>query len=326
MKKFLPIVYFCSLALLSCETTVDVDIPRNNNRLVVNAILEADSSVRVNLSQSRFSLDNDPIKPIEGAEVTLFEDGQAVAQLEETDAEINGEQGWYISSFTPRAGRRYSIQAAKGGFQTVEAETFIADPVGISDLQYDFLLLDQVVIIDGVPDTFRQKELQNVSFLIDDPAGEDNYYEVIMYQEATQYLREFNGMEPVIYDTVHRLLETYLSSDDPLFTDNDLLDSDGYFYGSSLIFSDETFNGRNYRIEFQYQGSSGFSEDGSLKYMVFLRSLNREQYLYTRSLQLQRETEGNPFAEPVPVFNNVVGGYGIFTGFSQHAETIVLEE
>jgi hypothetical protein len=326
MKKIFPLVYLCAWLVLSCETTVDVDIPRDDDRLVINAILEADSSVRLNLSSSRFSLDNDPIMPVERAEVTLYEDGQAVAVLTEAGAEINGNRGWYESNYKVRAGHRYTIRAAKEGFQSVEAETFIAEPVSISDLDYDYLVLDQVVIIDGVPDTFQQKELQNISLVIDDPSGEDNYYEVIMYQEATQYLRDFSGTEPIVYDSIRRLYETYLSSDDPLVTDEQFFESDASFYGNSLIFSDETFEGKNYRVEFRHQGSSGFSEDGSLKYLVFLKNLNREQYLYIRSLQLQRDTEGNPFAEPVPVYSNVVGGYGIFTGFSHDTSIIELED
>jgi hypothetical protein len=326
MRIFQLIIYVSAALALSCETTINVDIPREDSRLVVNAILAADSSVRLHLSSSRFSLDDTPIQPVKGAEVILFEDGQQVAVLEESQAGMNGEAGWYQSSYLPKAGHSYSLRATKEGFQTVEAETFITKPVSIGDLDYDYLVLDQSIIVDGVPDTFRQKELQEVSLLIEDPAGESNYYEVIMYQESVQYLRDFNGMDPVIYDTIYRLNETYLSSDDPLFTENDLLDSDASYYGNSLIFSDETFDGRSYRLAFRQQGSSGFSEDGSLKYLVFLRSLNREQYLYIQSLQLQRETEGNPFAEPVPVYNNIVGGYGIFSGYSRDTRIIELQD
>lgn len=326
MKSSLPIIYILSVVGLSCETTIDVDIPREDSRLVVNAILEADSSVRLHLSSSRFSLDNSPTQAVQSAEVILFEDGQQVAVLEENNAGMNGEQGWYQSSYTTEAGHYYSIRATKSGYQTVEAETFIRPAVDISELEYDYEQLEQVTIIDGVTYTFQEKLLRDISLTIDDPAGEDNYYEVLVFQNSVQYLRDFSGPEPVIYDTINQLFAVYLSSDDPLLAGGDFLEDDGSFYGSSLIFSDETFDGRSYRLRFRVEGSSGYSEDGSQKFMVFLRSLHREQYLYFRSLELQQDTEGNPFAEPVPVYNNIVGGYGIFTGFSHDVEMIDLEE
>lgn len=320
------VISFLALLALSCETTIDVDIPREESRLVVNAILEADSSIRMHLSGSRFSLDNEPVWPVQSAEVILFEDGLQVAVLEENNAGMNGEMGWYQSLYMPKAGHSYSIRATKNGFQPVEAETFIGEPVSISDLDYSYLVLEQVIEIDGIPTTYRQKQLDDISVLIDDPAGEENYYEIIIYQDAVRYLWDYSGTEPVPYDTIRQRYNTYLSSDDPVVAGGEFFDDDGTFYGRSLIFSDETFDGRSYRVRFSYDGSGGFSEDGSLKYLVFLRSLHREQYLYIKSLQLQRDTEGNPFAEPVPVYNNIVGGYGIFTGFSHDVETIELEE
>ncbi|MFP4340863.1 MAG: DUF4249 family protein [Cyclobacteriaceae bacterium] len=49
-------------------------------------------------------------------------------------------------------------------------------------------------------------------------------------------------------------------------------------------------------------------------------------YLCFQSTGLQLDTDGNPFAEPVPVYNNIMGGYGIFAGFSQDFTTILLDE
>ncbi|MGB3076314.1 MAG: DUF4249 family protein [Chitinophagales bacterium] len=51
-------------------------------------------------------------------------------------------------------------------------------------------------------------------------------------------------------------------------------------------------------------------DDGGL--MVELTSTDRSTFLYNESLRIQNNTEGNPFAEPAPVFNNIEMGYGIF--------------
>lgn len=325
MKKHIYTFGIC-LALLSCETVVDVDIPQEAPRLVVNALLETDSLVRVHLSHSRASLSSRPMENVGGAEILLFQNGQQVASLEEE--RINGNwDGWYIGNYAPQAGNTYTLRASRSGYETVEADTEIEMPVSISNLSYDTLVLEQVFYVNDTPVVNRMVDLKNLSLSFSDPSEDDNYYEIAVFLDAVNYrwnYTEDGEIFPV--DTLNIRYPAYLSTEDPAVVSGDFFSGDDEYYGQTLRFSDETFNGRDYTIDFNFQGSSGYTELPQRKYIVSLRSLNREQYLYLKSLELQDDSEGNPFAEPVPVYNNILGGYGIFAGFSQDIQTISVDD
>jgi hypothetical protein len=62
------------------------------------------------------------------------------------------------------------------------------------------------------------------------------------------------------------------------------------------------------------------SEDESywterIEIVVELQSISREFYLYLHSRE-QNRTSGGFFSEPVPIFNNINGGIGIFAGYT----------
>jgi len=325
MKKHIHTLGLC-IALLSCETVVDVEIPQEDPRLVVNAILETDSLVRVHLSHSRSTLSSQPIENVGGAEILLFQNGQQVASLEEERTNGNWD-GWYRGDYAPQAGNTYTLRASRTGYETVEADTEIDMPVGISKLNFDTLVLEQVFYVNDSPVVNRFVELKTLSLSLSDPSEEDNYYEIAVFQDAVNYRWNYNENGEIFpVDTLNIRYPAYLSTEDPAVVSGDFFSGDGEYYGQTLRFSDETFNGRDYTIDFDFQGSSGYTELQQRKYIVTLRSLNREQYLYLKSLELQGDSEGNPFAEPVPVYNNILGGYGIFTGFSQDIKTISLDD
>jgi hypothetical protein len=47
-----------------------------------------------------------------------------------------------------------------------------------------------------------------------------------------------------------------------------------------------------------------------------ITSCSSQYYRYVNSLELYNESDGNPFAEPVQLYNNISNGYGIFAGAS----------
>ena len=78
-------------------------------------------------------------------------------------------------------------------------------------------------------------------------------------------------------------------------------------YGSGYILSDETFNGKEYKIAInirEYQDEADYL-------IVLWRNISRDLYLYTRSTSSRNE-ELEGFSEPVSIHNNVSNGLGIF--------------
>ena len=314
-----------AVLLTACDafdTIVDVDIPEEPPRLVANAFLQADSAVVLELTQSQSILSNANLREVAGATATLLEEGQQVATLEEV-----GTPGLYYSSFTPTVGKNYTLQVSKSGFESVEATTFIRPPVVIRGLEVDTTLFIYTYNDGDSVITERSVVVNEARVSFNDPADERNYYELLAYRYEQQFVGDYDAQgNYFITDTVRYLAQLYLSSDDPAVSDgeSDFLEGDSDFYGNVLAFSDELFNGKSYTLRFKVDAYYYEGQAEPQLYIV-LRSVNEGQYRYFRSVDLQYENEGNPFAEPVQVYSNVTNGYGIVSGSSADQVVIDLE-
>ena len=56
--------------------------------------------------------------------------------------------------------------------------------------------------------------------------------------------------------------------------------------------------------------------------IVTVRTVSKDYYLYKTTGDLQDETSGSPFAQPVNAYQNVVNGFGIFAGYSESGYAI----
>lgn len=128
---------------------------------------------------------------------------------------------------------------------------------------------------------------------------------------------------------------SYFNSNDPIFsfeTEN----ANSYIFGSSWnqygIFSDELINGKEYELNF-YQ-STGYSDEYEFRpelgefrdYTIILQSITRDMFLYLKSIDLQEFNDDLPFTEPVPIYNNVENGLGIFGSYSSASIGIMYGE
>ena len=317
---FLPAI---ALSLVACETVVDVDVPNEPTRLVANAFLQADSTVVLELTQSQSILTNSDIRPVSGAEAVLLEEGRAVTTLEETQ-----RAGVYTASFTPTVGRSYTLQVSKVGFEPVEATTFIRPPVMIREFSFDTVAFRSVVDYGDSVVTEVNFEVDEVRISFDDPAADRNYYEISAYRFEVYARDSFDNQGNYVQtDTIRTRVPLSLESDDPALAEGegDFLASDAAVaYGEVLSFNDDFFNGNNY--SFQFDPNAYYDPNWAEPQLyVVLRTIDEGQYRYFRSVDLQYENDGNPFAEPVQVYSNVENGFGIVSGSSADEVVVNLE-
>lgn len=348
MKYSIILLGLTLLGVAACETVVDIDVPQEAPRLVVTSFIGVDGPVWVSLSQSKSALSSAPIRGVSGAQISLLEDGQPVATLQEVIVpdSISRDRIDFITSYrseyVPSAGKEYTLQISKEGFEPVEATATVTPPIPIANLQYDTTVVtfyDYNPVTDSSTIT-QQPVLDRVRLTIDDPAEEMNFYEILVLYYRTDYRYEIddNGNYTVV-DSSRYLSSPQLISEDPVVDDGDnFLEGDDYYYwwgNSSFMFSDEIFNGRRYTFNFNINRDRGFniannhgfssSQEEASEYFITLRTLSEAQYRHMLSVDLQRETDGNPFAEPVPIYSNIQGGYGIFVGYSADVDTVSLE-
>ena len=297
--------------LIGCETVVDINIPEEPPRLVLNAFLQADSAVVVELTESRSILTNDFLPAVSGALVTLLEEEQPVATLEESD-----RTGIYFSSFTPSIGKSYTLRVNKVGFEPVEGTTVIPAPMVVRAVMADTVTMDRRFSSDP-HDAKATFSLGEVRIMLDDPGNERNYYGVSAYHYERGFKGERNSRgDYVITDTVRTVRSLYFSSDDPATASIvDEFAGGGETSSNIISFSDEFFNGKTYSLRLTQNVLSNWDAAYTQLHLV-LHATDEAQYRYFRAVQLQYENQDNPFAEPVQVYSNVENGFGIVAGSS----------
>lgn len=275
------------LSLSACDPDsfsreVELDIPDHTPLPVLNLGLSAgDTLISTLVSISKGINDGSDYALPQDAKVRLLRNGALFSNLA-----YNSNSGRYEAPLpTPLPGdaAEYRLEAELTGFAPVHAvQSMLPKPVIVSTEYRP----------DGVvnPDGGRSDE---VIVEIEDPAAEENFYAVSII--------EYYGFENGPGDTIFFTNQTFPSSNDPNLVD-------GYPLG--LVTSDGAFNGRRYKLRL-----SAYLNDnpgGIFKIAVRVSQITRDAYYYVRSKNEYDLNLGNPFAEPVTVFNNIQGGYGIF--------------
>lgn len=289
-------IFFVGTLLFGCELVVDVEVPLERRRLTLNSFFTPDSVWKANIVLSRHILDNaESYDSVTNANIVIYQDGVPIQALTHIGY---GEYRSATGNILP--GTTYEIRADVPGYSSVRSKSSVPTPVRIKDLNVTF---EQT-------DSWSQEAI--FSFKFNDLPNEANYYEVkLLVHRKNKY---FNGM-----DTIESVYEgsAYIESEDPA------IQSENNGFHDGLIFKDILFEGKEVTVKFKtYLGRSypsGNSEE--VTYKVYLRTLSEDYYLYMTTASLQEYTSGDPFAQPVTVYNNIENGFGVFAGYGEDAIT-----
>lgn len=286
MIRNLIIISVVAFCICSCETVVELDVPQKENQLVVNSLFHPDSTFGVSLSQTQHVLDDGEFRKVSGATAIVMDDkGNKLASMQEQ------EPGIYTSNLKPKPGQSYQIKVTKSDFATATATDAVPqDSARITKCE-----------VERIPNSHRSFRF---SIWIDDSKNKDYY--------------QLYGIEKVIYygeeiDTTTYEQELFFTSDDPVFGD--------YNNRQRLFFDDALFDGQVEKINlrtavgsFQCSTMSDIC-DQEVEVTLYLRKVSEAYFKYIETSSLQDDLNDNPFAEPVPVYDNVKNGVGIVGGF-----------
>lgn len=288
----------------SCQTVLDIDIPEQDSKIVFNGIVVTSDTLNIfRLTKSKGVLDSinyqfDTLtgsilqfEPVTDGEIILYENDIPVETLQN---EFIYAESDYPSQYKVQEGKTYRVDASGGGLPSVSASTTV--PFAVVPL-----------ITSYIPDAFTDKYgavIAELKFSINDPATEQNYY-------ALHINSFYNGFSGGII---------YFNSDDPALNTNTSFElTDGFSGVGEASFDDHLFNGENRSFTLNMHSY----ELSQISHLVLeLSSMDRSAYLYNQSRLLQAGNEGNPFAEPSSVFNNIENGYGIFGSLVVARDTI----
>jgi hypothetical protein len=192
---------------------------------------------------------------------------------------IHQTDGYYRGSFIPSANSTYHIKVSAPSYDPVSSTTFIPPSVPIVQVDTSSFTNE-----DG------NRNLR-LKITIQDDGSSKNYYQL-----QVGYAQEFSGI-------VYSYPEYFGSSDLSLDLGQQTTDL--------ASFTDELFNGSQKSIEIFFYDNREYYD----YLLITLTSASKDVYLYDRTTQAFGQTQGNPFAEPVQVYNNILGGFGIFGGY-----------
>jgi hypothetical protein len=278
MKKYLGFIVL--LATFGCELLVDIDVPLDHQSITLNSYFSPDSLWSARLKLNRHILSNDPFAAVEDAVIVVYENGNPIDTLGH-----HGMGQYRSDTGRPVAGRHYEIKAFTEQFPTVKSSSYI--PLPAQNLHVDIHELHRDA--NNVPYT-------DIDISFTDDGNEKNYYKISFI------------IQNQIFDAQGNLVTR--SNPFPFKLASESEDDSGIGY-DEIILSDVLFNGQEHKMKLETYG-----QVTGQKIIISVSSLSQDYYDYKQTGNLQQETTGDPFAQPVNVYNNIQGGFGIFAGYS----------
>ena len=170
------IIALLGILFASCEKVIDVDLNSADPRTVIEAnLVEGEHVFQVLVYQTKDYFSDEPTVWFNNATVTLTDDSGEYISLE-----LVGN-GRYEAPVNAVAGKTYTLQVIHDG-ETFTATSMLTRAVELKQLSYKSI------------DLPGEENNEEVYMHFDDPAGEHNYYRVIVIANDTleQDLQYFN--------------------------------------------------------------------------------------------------------------------------------------
>ncbi len=257
--KLLFISILIGVFSFSCTDSIKLDLSHLPTQLVVNSVINPDSTIRVYLSQTQDFASPTSIHKYPNASIQLFEDGALVGYLTEQDS-------FYSMDYHPQINKEYALEIDAEGFETVYAKTRIPARSSISDSYYLFKY------------RYDDRESSDFTFCeitLNDPAQIENFYEIEVYKvnNYTWFSSRYDTSE--VYN---------LQTNDPAV----LAEGLSSYEPSVLLFSDQLLDGKAYQFSFEFSRFNATSINleyltDSLDLVLNLRNLSEEYYSFRKS-------------------------------------------
>ncbi len=270
-----------TLLLSSCDSVVELDLPTHKPQLVVNSVINPDSLFTVDVSASRSPFVNGSHKQLSDATVQVYQAGQLRYSLKHVG------NGIYKADHKPLALQHYELRVSAPGFPNARTQNFIPAQPRLTDLR-----------ASKVNYTSDNGPTRNLSFTLDDAAGQENYYLIQAYTPDTSYADHKPYKRAVNLGFVSPIQEEFTMEA-------------RYFFSDKLIDGQQT----------KFTISIAYVPNRTIYFHV--TQITKEYYEYARTLN--KQAAGDDFGKtPTPVANNVQGGMGLFAGY--HAFKIALKQ
>jgi hypothetical protein len=286
-----------------CISDLEFDYPATPNLPVVNALLNPDSSISVNIYKL-MGVSELSSELITDASVIIYEN-----QGDSISLYLIGE-GQYVAEHFPQAGQQYSIKVDVSGYGQISAVTTIphTNPTISATLGSTWSYYSPPQYIDQIkayPVLITLSPIENNNYLI---------FRLMAKRYGHYWSNDsIDTYEPIIpprFDMVS------LFSSDTKFTG---VGQDTYY----VLQNEHSSFQENFTLILwvsQFVWVTGFGDQGEHLFDTDLYldvlTCSPDFYQYFRTYIINASERVNPFAEPIEVYSNIENGLGIFAGYS----------
>ncbi len=303
---YLILAFMAVFMLPGCEKDLNLDRYRNpemDNMLVVNSITNPDSLIAVSVTHPYFFSEPHLVfSPVTGLDVSVSGNGGEWESL--TYDEISGN---YVSGHTPKDGEILRLRV-EGESQSVTSCDTVPHKIEIEDVT-----VTRVGPIHIYWDT-DYRFTYKITFT--DPTDEDNYYFLVVNDDADQYEFSYTCFIDYTADYVFQVLASMLNQDVQGWQ------PDGIF---GYPFSDKGIDGQRYSLTLtEVIQNPWTSMLKRLMRKISLYSISKAYYEYMISvLAMDYEEDaikGNLLSlglmEPTKIYSNIEGGAGLMGSYN----------
>ena len=307
IRILLPIIFILCIAS-TCERSVELDIERPAPRLVVISYFTNDASTQVSVKETRYIDEAQQDIYINDATVEIFKGDEFVEQLNLVGESTTQFPYYANSNFIPEVNVVYNIKVEAPGYEPVMAQNSIPFSIPISTLQVSNI---QSEVGENPGDRVYSYRVR-LSF--EDPAGEVNFYHLTFSQQILNY--EVTEGDTSIISSRQEIIRFNTLSNDNTITASVL---------GGVLLEDTIFDGDLFTNWFDLQQIIKTDREILGKMFVSLRSVSKEYYQYQRSLSNQQNDPDPPFGSPSVLFNNIENGAGVFAGYNQSMDSVIIQ-
>lgn len=343
------LIFIFPFLLTSCIETLDIDTNDVNPKIVLNGIIEADSSITVSISKTYpFTNDyyenhgygnsesTDTIVPNflpEAKPIIYINDvlmGEMIFQKNDESFSNNGSV--FHSEIRPKVGDKVRIEVSAQGFETVWTETIIPKPIQINQVDTNtFISENKWGYVSGyiVPEDAKSLNMA-LGISIENPnKDKDGFYAIEVYQEWIQY---YNDKKYARFYKKNLELNT---SREPLFSENTEDEVLSFFLEARnapymVYFTDEQFVNKKYKLNLSVWGYYFHQEYASRTdyhydpLIIHILSMSPEMYRATNNSYSEMDNVMYLFSEPEITFTNVHNGVGVLGSCSSTKTRVII--
>ena len=177
MNKKTWIILIFLLINLSCEKSIEVELPTVDEKIAVMGLFSTDEVFSVKISHSKHIFDTSSTFHLDKVIIDFYENKTFIETLENKGSVFGRLKFVSPSGFKCSEKKSYTINVSATGFETVFAENTVPEPVQI-------LVVDTSTVIAELPDWYfgHLGPFNQIRLLLEcrirfkDPPGISNYY------------------------------------------------------------------------------------------------------------------------------------------------------